>query len=125
MSMWFEDFVVVMNKTREDMELNRAMLNNITERTLKSIDDAHQVRTLQQQVHQLERIDRRTSDIIDDLEHGQLTELILPRSTLSSLVDISLPLELYYHWCMTTPLWNDRWVFETWLPVVSEKPIIS
>ena len=62
------------------MKLNRAVLQNITERTLKSLDETHLIMTLQDQVHQLELIDRRTSDIIDDLEHGQLTELILPRT---------------------------------------------
>ena len=81
--------------------------------------------TLQQQVHQLELIERRTDNIINDLEHGQLTELILPRETLSSVVDDSLPLEWYYRWCTIKPLWNEGWVFETRLPVVSEDPIIG
>ena len=41
MSTWSEDFVIVINKTREDMAKNQALLNDITEKTLKSIDEAH------------------------------------------------------------------------------------
>ena len=125
LSTWAEDFVIVINRTREDLALNRVLLNNITTRTLKAIDQIHLIMTLQDQVHQLELIERRTNDIIDDLEHGQLTELILPRDTLTSIVGDSLTLEWYYRWCTIKPLWNDGWAFETQLPVVSKDPIIG
>ena len=125
MSTWSDDFVVIINKTREDMAMNRAVLNNITEQTLKSIDHIHLIMTLQDQVHQLELINRRTNNIIDDLEHGLLTELIQPRTTLSSIVDGSIALEWYYRWCSISPLWNEGWVFETRLPIVSQEPIIG
>ena len=56
MSKWSEDFLVIINKTREDMEMNRDLLNDITQRTLKGIDLIHLIMTLQDQVHQLEAI---------------------------------------------------------------------
>lgn len=125
MSTWTEDFVVVMNRTREEIALNRALLNNITERTLHAIDDVHLIMTLQEQVHDLEAISRRIDDIRDDLEHGQLTELLLPIATLQSIVGDTLPLEWYYRWCTISPSFDQGWVYEVRLPVVASDPTIG
>lgn len=124
-SRWSEDFVIVINKTQTELVRNRELLNNITQRTLTFIDETRLIMTLQQQVHQLELIERRTGAIIDDMEHGLLTELILPRDTLSSIVGSSIPLEWYYRWCTITPLWDKGWVYITHLPVASGAYIIA
>ena len=64
MSSWSEDYVVVLNKTRTDLALNRAAINNITQWTVKFIDETHMILTSQQEIHQLECIDQRRNDIL-------------------------------------------------------------
>lgn len=125
MSTWSEKLIVVINKTHEDMVSTRAMLHNITQVTLNAINDVHLIMTLHDQVHRLELIERRTSEVMEDLERGQLTELLLPRDVLASIVDGSLPYEWYYRWGTITPLWNSGLVFETRLPIVSQDPILG
>ena len=126
MSTWNNDFLVIINRTRDDVAKNREVINNMAEKTLKSIDMTHMIMTLQQQIHELEIIDYRTSAIIDDLERGVLTELLLPREILLSIVKESdLHVEWYYRWCTIRPLWNDGWVYETQLPVVQSEDIIG
>lgn len=123
---WQDELLVVINRTHDEVRQNREVINRITEVTLKSIDAMHLIMTLQDQVHSLERLQRREDEIIDDLDHGMLTELLLPRETLRDIVkDSALPLEWYYRWCPIIPLWGNGWVFETRLPVVSNDPIIG
>lgn len=124
-STWSSDLVVIINKTREEVALNRRVLNNITHYTLSVMSNVHLVFDLQRQVQQLEAIERRTADIIDDLEHGLLTELILPRKTLLTIVNNAIPLEWYYRWCAITPLWDKGYAFEVRLPVVSNRPFVG
>ena len=126
MSVWQKDFLVIINRTREDMAQNRALLNNLTQTTIRFMDETRLIISLQDHVHQLEVIHQRRQRIIDDLEHGMLTELLLPRATLTSIVkDAGLPVEWYYRWCTVRPLWHQGWVFETQLPIVADAPIIG
>ena len=85
--------------------------------------------TWQQEIHQLECIDRWRNDILQDLNHGQLTELLLHWEVVSTfqykLGEHWLPVNWYYHLCILAPLWNEGWVFETCLPVVSQSPILG
>ena len=59
MSVWAEDYVLVLSKTRNDLSRNQAVINNITQRTVKLIDETHMIWTLQGQGHELELIKRR------------------------------------------------------------------
>jgi len=124
-STWTKDYVAVLARTRGDVAVNRRIINNLTQEYDMRMTHMQYITTVRTYVHRLEEIQRRQEAIMDDLEHGQLTELILPREDLSSIVDGSLPLEWYYRWCTVEPLEAGSWAFRVRLPIVSEKATLG
>ena len=120
-----EDYVAVLARTRGDVADNRRIINNLTMEYDMRMSHMQYITTVRTYVHRLEEIQRRQEAIVDDLEHGQLTELILPREDLSSIVDGSLPMGWYYRWCTVEPLEAGSWAFRVRLPIVSEKATLG
>ena len=68
-SSWSENYVVALNKTQTDLALKQAIINNITQWTVKFIAETHMILTLQQDIHQLEWITNTNSSPSKSLLH--------------------------------------------------------
>ena len=56
MSSWSEDYVIVLNKNQTDLALNKVVITNITQWIVKFVDETYMILTLQQEIHEPERI---------------------------------------------------------------------
>ena len=129
MSSWSEDYVVVLNKTWTDLALKLTVINSITQWVVQFIEETHMILTLQQEIHQLERIDQWGNYILQDLDYGKLTELLLAQEVFDTfehkLGEYWPAVDWYYHWSIIVPLWNEGWVFKTHLLVVSQCTVLG
>ena len=117
MSSWSENYVVVLNRTWTDLSLNQAVINNITHRTVKFIDETRMILPSQQTILQLECINQWRNGILWYLNHGHLAERLVPQEVFSKfehkLGEHWLPVNWYYHWCIIAHLWNEGWVSQS------------
>ena len=125
MSTWADEYMVVMNATHDDVTLNRALINNITQNVAIAIDLTHLILMLKDQMNQLEKGRRRTQEIRRDLEQGRLTERLFPRRLFRTMFiepnEHWLPPEWYYRWCQVEPLWNQDHTYAVRLPLITHE----
>ncbi|MCP3679260.1 MAG: hypothetical protein GY782_02940 [Gammaproteobacteria bacterium] len=116
---WSKDYVAIVARTRVDVKLNRDYLHNITQELESGFDKIKWIISTHDVVHQLELIQDRQETIVDDLEHGSLTERVMPRDMLASIVGTDLPLEWYYRWIEVIPMWSKGWTYLCRLPIIA------